>query len=1119
MPDIFSAEKRAAVPDPIAELATQAYQEWEKIQKAADQNSDGLIFPAEWPEKELRKLWPPLAELEFSGWDTNQDGQVSQQEAQVLLNIAYGIKHVDGSDLRSENGWVVYRSYFTGADKNKDHRLSKEEYLPSIRWPEEKVLALFQELDVDKNESLSIQELKKTTTSYIDEFNFFLRTDKDLDGLLSPEEMGEVNSNDRYPKRLKQGMAAFDTNGDGKFSLKEFRLSPVGCFYVTLRLSGQKDQDHDARLSWQEFYTEPAPQLMGLLWEQFKTYDRNQSGFLEPDEYEFQITPSKLAPENAFTFSDLNGDQHLEQDEYLALASNLSPKLAKRNFHFVDYNGDQKLSLKEYQTLPNLFPPEKRAPVPDPIADLATSAQQRWQKIWKAADQNADGLLTEKEWPQEELKKQLPPLEKLIFSNWDQDGNGQVTEKEARQLIDVAYGMKHVDGSSLRNPNGQVLYRFYIQRTDKNGDHRLSKEEYLPSIRLPKEKVEELFTQMDADKDGFLTYPEMRRTSNTNIDEFAYFLSRDSDLDGLLSAEELLKFNSNDSTPKRLPQGMAAFDEDGDGKLSLNEYRLAPVGISYVTLRVYDRIDTNLDARLSWEEFYAEPAPQLIGLAWELFSRYDRDQSGQLELDEFEFRIDSSKMSPENAFTARDQDQNGTLSEEEYLSTIPQARQKAAQRDFHLVDYDQNGQLSFTEYQTLPDLFPPEKRGSVPDPVVELATAAQQTCAKLFKGADANADGQLSESEWPLKELTQKLPPLSEVKFRDWDRNQNSQISEQEVQDLIDIAYGLKHVTGAPLRTPDGRTLYRSYITYADKNGDNRLSREEYIPSIRRPKEQVASLFAELDVNRDGSLDYVELAGSHLSNIDELKFFQRSDTDFDGLLSVEELAKVNSNDSTRERIPQGMAAFDSNQDGHFSLKEFRLSPMGCNYVTLRVYGRQDQDHDGQLSWNEFYTEPSPQLIGLAWELFKRYDRNNNGQLELDEIEFRYNPAKIPPDKYFAVADLNGDGKLTFEEVFTDSVPEQSDVRAYRSYQIRLARAEDKFFQDDQNQDQSLNLDEYIESHKAAELIAERHRRAVGRTTADDGSKWLFPVLGTLNVILLMGVAIFFLRRKTSQGSK
>ncbi|KAA0132486.1 hypothetical protein FYZ48_25025, partial [Gimesia chilikensis] len=358
--------------------------------------------------------------------------------------------------------------------------------------------------------------------------------------------------------------------------------------------------------------------------------------------------------------------------------------------------------------------------IPDPIADLAKQAHQTWQTIQQAADQNSDGQLSPEEWPLTALQKQLPPLAGLDFQVWDADQNGLVSGTEAEQLVDVAFGIKHINGAPLRDNRGRVLYRSYILPTDQDHDQRLSKEEYVPSIRLPEKEVLELFNGMDADQNGFLSFQEMTTSRNTNIDEFEYFLSRDRDLDGFLSSDELLKFNSNDATPLRLPQGLAAFDSDGDGKFSLTEFRLSPVGISYVTMRVYGRKDLNHDAKLSWQEFYVEPSPQVIGLAWELFTRFDRNKNGQLELDEFEFQIDTTKMSPENAFAACDRDQDQELTLEEYTPLVANLSPALRKRNFQVCDFNANGRLSFAEYKCMPDIFSAEKRAAVPDPIAEL---------------------------------------------------------------------------------------------------------------------------------------------------------------------------------------------------------------------------------------------------------------------------------------------------------------------------------------------------------------------------------------------------------------
>ncbi|WP_339673346.1 EF-hand domain-containing protein [uncultured Gimesia sp.] len=1112
---ITTPANRGAVPDPVALFAEAAKRKWTVIQKAADASQDGQLSQAEWPTVELKQQLPPLADLKFAVWDQDQNGQVTTEEAELLLDIAYGMKHSDGSLLRADNGWVVYRSYLTRTDKNNDNQLSKAEYLPSIRWPEEKVLALFEELDVDQNDSLSVSELTKSTTSYIDEVTFFLRSDKDFDGFLSREELLKIGLNSASEARLNHAFPAFDQDGDGKFSLSEFRLAPVGCFYVTLRMYNQKDQDHDARLSWQEFYTEPAPQLIGLVWELFTRFDRDKSGQLELNEYEFQIDMSQIKPEHAFTAYDKNNDGQLTWEEHLPQVASVKPQLAKRNFQVVDFDGNGTLSLQEYQTLPDLFAPRDRGTIPDPFADLAQAAHRAWENIQQAADTNADGQITKNEWPDSALQKQIPSLAKLDFSSWDANRDGFVSSAEASLLIDIAYGMKHVDGFPLRASNGKVLYRFYIERTDKDGDHRLSQAEYLPSIRLPAEQVLKNFQQMDADQDGFLTYREMSTASSTNIDEFNLFLSRDRNLDGFLDAEELGKINSNDSTKGRLPQGMAEFDDNSDGKLSLREFRLAPIGSSYITLRVFDREEQEHDASLTWQEFYAEPSPQLIGIAWEMFQRYDRNQNGLLEPDEFEFQTDFSKMKPTAAFAMNDLDRDGSLTEKEYLAKVAPASTAAARRDFHLVDFDQNGKLSKQEYRALPDLLPIEQRGPVPDPVADLAATAQRTWQQIFKTADSNSDGQLTYWEWPDDELEQKLPPLSKVAFRVWDADQNGKVNRKEADRLIEIAYGMRHITGAPLRSSNGRVMYHSYISHADKDGDHQLSVNEFLRSIHKPPQEVFTIFRELDTDQSQNLSYRELAKSPLSNIDELKFFQRSDTSLDGRLSKEELAKVNSNDSTKERVPQGMAAFDSDGDGYFSLQEFRLSPMGCNYVTMRVYGRQDEDHDGQISWEEFYLEESPPLIGLAWELFQRFDRNQNGWLEFEEIEFRYDATRIPADKYFTVIDLDQNKAISFSEIFSEEKPEESNVVKSRDYEIRYTQADRHFQQSDRNQDQLLDREEYQLFHQAEQQAAEQLRRDKGLAPADNIT-WLFPLIVSLNGVLLLGVISFVVRRKFSR---
>src|SRR6185436_8573316 len=82
----------------------------------------------------------------------------------------------------------------------------------------------------------------------------------------------------------------------------------------------------------------------------------------------------------------------------------------------------------------------------------------------------------------------------------------------------------------------------------------------------------------------------------------------------------------------------------------------------------------------------------------------------------------------------------------------------------------------------------------------------------------------------------------------------------------------------------------------------------------------------------------------------------------------------------------GLAAFDPGDDG-FDLDEFRLSPLGMLYVTVQLLHKKDTNQDGVLSWAEFHPVTKPLFAGIAWEVFRRYDRDRDGELTPEEYDF------------------------------------------------------------------------------------------------------------------------------------
>ena len=419
------------------------------------------------------------------------------------------------------------------------------------------------------------------------------------------------------------------------------------------------------------------------------------------------------------------------------------------------------------------------------------------------------------------------------------------------------------------------------------------------------------------------------------------------------------------------------------------------------------------------------------------------------------------------AFDGFDRNGNGALSLEEYLALPGMADRKIAQRNFKVVDFDHDGALTYEEFCVLPGMLPIDQRGSVPDPVADLEAEALKTWRALLKTADRNQDAKLSAAEWPQAAAKAKLAPFGELKFAVWDADGNGTVDEHEAQRLIAVGYGTEYPDGTRVRSSNGRVLFVSWIRVADKNADHVVSRAEFVTSYWLTPPDRAKLFTDLDKNNDGELNCTEMLNSPGLNIDALGMFLAYDKDLDGLLSATEVFGNASSGATKQQVAHSLEACDDDHDGKLSLGEYMLAPAGMGYVTLKLFDCKDSDKDGYLGWPEFYTEETPVLIGLAWELFRRFDRNHDGRLGLDEFEFSVDSLNVPLDVVFRIKDSNRDGRLTLTEVFTQPEPATGDAHDLERYRIRLARATDKFRQDDADGNGSLDLAEFTRARQKA----------------------------------------------------
>jgi len=1184
-PGILPTRERGPIPDPVVALFRRAAEQWTSLHKSADADANGRLSAEEWKSIKTPAELSPFQEVPFGTWDRDGDGAVAAEEAERLLAIAYGVRHPDGTLLRLPSGVQYYGSFLRPLDKDGDLVLSLDELATGYWGGREKGLELFKSLDADADQKLTTAEIMQTQPLTVDPLGAVIAFDKDLDARLSPAELMTNASTSATPLGMSQTMAAFDDDQDGHLSLEEYQLAPQGYGYVTLRVHGRTDIDHDAALSWSEFYSEKSPLLLGLAWEMFRRYDRNRDGQLDLDEFEFHITPSEIPLEKLFGvkdkdrngllvlgelfletlpaegdaaaklrfderkrywgnwigFADQDGNQALSPAEYqqgmarfpeavyarfaawdksgdgelapqefLAAAASPDEPLVRRNFRVLDFDASGELSFDEFRSYPGQLPASLRGRVPDAAVDLVQKTLKQWAELQKTGDTNQDGNLSSDERSRLVYPAELSPFQDLPAGEWDTDGDGQTSAAEAERLFAVAYGLQQKEGTRLRHSTGVVCYGSFIRSCDKDGDEVLSVEELASSYWGGKEKAAALFQELDADRNGRLTTAEIMQTGPLTVDLLEAFLRLDSDRDGRLSSTELMTNASTSATPLGMSQTMAAFDDDRDGYLSFPEFQLAPQGYGYVTLRVHGRTDVDHDGALSWAEFYSEKSPVLLGLSWEMFRRYDRNHDGKLDLNEFEFHFNPSKLPLEKLFLARDANKNQKWEQEEYLAAVGST--PMAHRNFRLADQDGDQALVLQELRIVPGLVPLEQRGDVPDPVAELAAKALETWSSLAKAA---GEASLSSRNWPSDELEKQLGPLGAVEFWVWDANRDGQVDPAEARRLIAIAYGLERSDGTPLRRPNGLVLFSSYLEGTDKNQDGLLSAEEFVPHYWQERSQAQELFSRLDGDKDGRLTYADFWKTPAISVDTYGAFLYLDKDFNGLVSRQELLEGKSSGATEARIEQMFPAFDENGDGQLSLREYRLLPIGMNYITYQVWGRQDADNNGWLSWKEFFSSNEPPLIGLAWEIFRHLDHDKDNQLGIDELEFQFDPAKVPVEIEFRIADRSRNQRVEFSEVFRDPKPESSKGPDFERYQMRLARAEDKFLRDDKDHSGWLTLDEFTESRQAAVAAAERHRRATGRLSKSETRDWFLPAFLVVDALVLIGVGWLVLRRRAA----
>lgn len=177
--------------------------------------------------------------------------------------------------------------------------------------------------------------------------------DVDLDGLLGAEEMEALPP---WGPPGKNWLPGFDDNGDGFYSLSEFRLIPQVNLLTTWH--GARDADNNGKLSPEEFRFMPSPSLAALAAEYFRRLDLNSNGALELKEWSFSFDATLVPSEFAIQLRDKNDDGKLSLDEILADVPRQPSEALQQSmlgrfldaFQRADNNSDKLLDAEEMAT-------------------------------------------------------------------------------------------------------------------------------------------------------------------------------------------------------------------------------------------------------------------------------------------------------------------------------------------------------------------------------------------------------------------------------------------------------------------------------------------------------------------------------------------------------------------------------------------------------------------------------------------------------------------------------------------------------------------------------------------------------------------------------------------------
>jgi len=654
---------------------------------------------------------------------------------------------------------------------------------------------------------------------------------------------------------------------------------------------------------------------------------------------------------------------------------------------------------------------------------------------------------------------------KAQFKKYDADGDGNITAEEMQN------GMTEFKDFTRE----QAKYAFEL--ADTNEDGKIDISEFV-SLMFPSAKeaianlrkafkgpddVAKKFKVWDSDGDGKISFEELKESAAKDSSKFlseedvnAIFIVGDLNLDGEIDEEEfsklmipsisdiVAKFRYAHRSVEDVRKAFKTYDRDGDGAIDRGELHKALTNYKFnfsdqeVDI-IFAAGDIDGDGCVDFEEFMYLMCPSTAQIVKKFRGSYKT--------------INEVK----GAFRKYDKNRDGGLSKSELsrmmMSTGHSFTDMEIDAIMNLGDKDGDGEIDLDEFMILMTPSASETLSQIRQGITSIADVKG-----LFKDIDVDGDGLLSKEEMLNSPGCKFDKEQIEAIYELGDSNGDEVLDMGEFIAIMYPAAGeaLAKLSKNYPNIDEVELLFRKL----DFDNDGSITKAELSEgSIRFTPQEVEAIFALGDINDDGALDLEEFIGvmypsaatvagrlrGQYTDINSVKkAFAKIDLDGDGKVTKEEVGKTDL--FNNQEIDALFLLGDSNNDGEIDLEEF----IGVLYpVVAQALAKMTKD---------------VQSVDDARFLFKQLDHDGDGLLSQEELRksgCKFSAKEI--EALFAVGDVNGDGEIDINEFINVMCPGATTVIARISAQFKcLEDIQAEFTKMDLDGDGKITREEMME---------------------------------------------------------